>query len=199
MKYSFEINRKLPSFNEEWKDIKKFEGLYQISNFGRVKSLDRKIYQKNKNGKFQYVTYRGRILKVQKQKNGYLTIDLHRDNKFERKLIHKLVAEMFISNPNNYKYINHKDSNIQNNKVNNLEWCTQSYNIKYAYDLGNKIPPNMRAIKQIKDGKIVNIFKSISLAERQTNIKGANISKCCRNIRKNAGGYQWEYIEQKYC
>lgn len=197
MKYKFEINRRLPSFNEEWKDIKNYEGLYQVSNLGNVRSLDRKIKQKNKNGEFQYVTYKGKILKIQKQKNGYLTIDLHKRNKFKRKLIHKLVAEMFIPNPNNYKCVNHKDSNIQNNRMDNLEWCTQSYNIKYAYDLGNKIPPHMKAIKQIKDGKTVNIFKSIALAERQTNIKGANISKCCRKLRNYAGGYQWQYIEQK--
>lgn len=192
MKYRFEINKRLA---ELWKDIKGYEGIYQVSNLGRVRSLDKKTYQKNKFGKFQHVLHKGRILNIQKQRNGYLTIDLHKNGKFERKTIHKLVADTFIPNINNYKYINHKDSNISNNKANNLEWCTQSYNIKYAYDHGNKIPPNMKKVNQINNGTIINTFISIQEAERRTNIKSANISKCCRKLRNKAGGYQWEYTK----
>lgn len=167
-----EIPFRLSSLNEKWKDVKGYEGIYQVSNLGRVKSLDRKVYQKNKNNKFQYVTYKGKMLKLQKQKNGYLIIDLHSN-----------------------KYINHKDSNPQNNRIDNLEWCTQSYNVKYAYKNGNKIAPNMKKINQIKNGKIINTYISMTDAERKTGIKSANISKCCRNIRNYAGGFQWEYSE----
>lgn len=190
-----EIPFRLPSLNEKWKDVKGYEGIYQVSNLGRVKSLDRKVYQKNKSNKFQYVTYKGKILKSQKQRNGYLIIDLHRNNKTKRKLVHILVAETWIPNLNSNKYINHKDSNPQNNRIDNLEWCTQSYNVKYAYKNGNKIAPNMKKTNQIKNGKIINTYISMTDAERKTGIKSANISKCCRNIRKHAGGFQWEYSE----
>ena len=196
MKYSFVIHKRLIGLNEIWKDVKNYEGLYQVSNLGRVRSLDVRTYQKNKFGKFQYVLHKGKILKIQKQRNGYFTIDLHMNGKFERKTIHRLVAETFISNPNNYQYINHKDSNTSNNRVDNLEWCTQKYNIKYAYDFGNKIPPNMRSVNQIdENGKITATFISIQEAERKTSIKSANISKCCRKLRNKAGGYQWAYTE----
>lgn len=168
-------------------------GIYQVSNLGRIKSLDKVIYQKNKNGNMQNVKYKGRILKPQKQKNGYLTVDLHNNGGFKRKTIHSLVAESFLENDKNLKYINHKDNNKENNKSENLEWCTQSYNIKYAYDFGKKKPPHMKSINQMKNGVILNTYISIMDAERQTGIKSSNISKCCRNIRNYAGGYQWKY------
>lgn len=198
-KYRFEIDKRLIGLNEEWRDIKDFEGLYQISSLGRVRSLDKKVLQKNKFNKTQYVPYKGKILKPQKQINGYETIDLHKQGKFVRKLIHRLVAETFIPNLNNLSYINHKDNNISNNHVDNLEWCTQSYNIQYAYDNGNKIPPNMRKVQQMNDkGETQATFISIQEAERKTNIKASNISKCCRGLRNKAGGYKWQYIKQKY-
>lgn len=168
-------------------------GSYQVSNLGRVKSLDKVVCQKNKSKNMQYVKYRGKILKLQKQKNGYLTVDLHDNGSFKRKTIHSLVAENFLKNDRNLKYINHKDNNKENNRVENLEWCTQSYNIKYAYNFGKKKPPHMKSINQIKNGIILNTYISITDAERKTGIKSSNISKCCRNIRKYAGGYQWKY------
>lgn len=179
---------------EIWKDIKGYEGYYQVSNLGNIKSLDIITIQLH-HWSQQYVKhkYKGRVLKGSKNSKGYRIITLHKGNETEKKLVHRLVAEAFIPNPNNYFYINHKDNNPSNNKINNLEWCTQSYNIKYAYDNGNKIPPHMKKVNQIKDGQIINTYISMNDAERKTGIKSANISKCCRKIRNYAGGYQWEY------
>ncbi len=116
-----------------------FEGIIEKLGVKLVSDFtDKVIYQKNKNGNMQNVKYKGRILKPQKQKNGYLTVDLHNNGGFKRKTIHSLVAESFLENDKNLKYINHKDNNKENNKSENLEWCTQSYNIKYAYDFGKK-------------------------------------------------------------
>lgn len=182
---------------EKWKDIKDYEGMYQVSNLGRIRSLDRTGTQKHYSGSISKYIFKGRILKLQKQKNGYYIINLHKAGESNRKLVHRLVAETFIENPNNYNYINHKDNNIENNNVTNLEWCTQKYNIKYAYENGNKIPPNMKAIRQIGNNNTICEYISMAEAERITGIKGANISKCCRKLRNYAGGYQWEYIEQK--
>ena len=181
---------------EIWKDIKDYEGLYQVSNLGNVRSLDMTIIQLH-HWSNQYVKhiYKGRLLKGSKNSNGYRTITLHKGKKTEKRLLHRMIAEAFIPNPNNYNYINHKDNNPSNNNVNNLEWCTQSYNIKYAYEQGNKTPPNTKEINQLKNGNILRTFISISDAERKTGIKGANISKCCRKLRNYAGGYQWEYAK----
>lgn len=112
--------------NEEiWKDIKGYGGLYQVSSFGRVKSLAR---IKSKNG-----FYKEKFMRPNNNGNGYLQIGLSKNNKVIYYYIHRLVAQAFLLNINNYKYINHKDGNKTNNKVNNLEWCTQSENVKHAY------------------------------------------------------------------
>lgn len=182
---------------EEWKDIKGYEGYYQISNLGRVRSLDRETTQKHYSGVTSHYFRKGNIKKIQVQKNGYEIIALNKNGKITRKLIHRLVAESFIDNPKDYSYVNHKDNNLRNNQVDNLEWCTQSYNIKYAYDNWTKYPPNMKSIRQLKDGKTIAVYDSISEAQRMTRICFTNISKCCRKLRNHAGGYQWEYIQQK--
>lgn len=110
---------------EEWKDIKGYEGIYKVSNLGRVKSL--KAWHGNKY-KSIYVDI-DKIIKPMKEKSGYLKVVLHDKNKKQNKRIHRLVAEAFIENPYNYKCINHIDGNKTNNKANNLEWCTQKYNV----------------------------------------------------------------------
>ena len=120
---------------EIWKDIKGFEGLYQVSNLGRVKSLTRKV--KTFNG---FRTSKGQLLKPLKTNRGYYRVDLKQKQKNKYVSIHRLVSEAFVPNPNNYRIVNHKDSNQANNNADNLEWCTQSYNVKYAYKYGNAKP-----------------------------------------------------------
>ena len=108
---------------EIWKDIKNYEGLYKISNLGRVKSLPKyagRSYRKEK------------ILKTYLDKNGYVKVILCKNNRTRFLSIHRLLAEAFIPNPNDYPQINHKDENKQNNSLNNLEWCTCKYNINYG-------------------------------------------------------------------
>jgi len=120
---------------EIWKDIKGYEGAYQVSNLGRVKSLTRKV--KTFNG---FRTTKGQLLKPLKTNRGYYRVDLKQNQKDKYISIHRLVAEAFIPNPNKYLIINHKDNDPSNNAVDNLEWCTQSYNVKYAYQYGNAKP-----------------------------------------------------------
>lgn len=112
---------------EIWKDIKNFENMYQISNYGRVKSIKR--VRKLNNDKIANV--KERILKPT-YINGYQRVVFSKNGKRYNYFIHRLVAEAFISNHNNYKEINHKDENKKNNCVNNLEWCNHSYNINYG-------------------------------------------------------------------
>ncbi len=99
---------------EIWKDIEGFEGEYMISNLGRVKSLKSNI-----------------ILRQFEYRGGYLEVHLRKPKIKVHKKVHRLVAEAFLANPNHYKEVNHKDENKQNNMVNNLEWCSRSYNNTY--------------------------------------------------------------------
>ena len=113
---------------EIWKDIDGYVGIYQVSNMGNVRSLQREEF-KCRQG---YRVRKGRQLKPARDKKGYLMIPLNKDGKRKTRRIHRLVAETFIPNPNNFPQVNHKDENKQNNSVDNLEWCTPSYNINYG-------------------------------------------------------------------
>lgn len=109
--------------NEIWKDVKGFEGLYQVSNLGRVRSLDRR-----KNNHF----FRGRILRQPKDKDGYCLVTLNDGKRSKMGRVHRLVALAFIPNPENLPEVNHIDENKENNRIDNLEWCTTKYNLTYG-------------------------------------------------------------------
>ena len=112
---------------EIWKDIEGYEGLYQVSNKGRVKSLKRKICS---NSNHKYNTLSEKLLKLSGG-GKYIQVILCKDGKTSAKLVHRLVAQAFIPNPNNLPCVNHKDENKKNNDVRNLEWCTYKYNNEY--------------------------------------------------------------------
>lgn len=113
---------------EIWKNIEGYEGKYQVSNLGQVKSM---IGQE-------------KVLHPKKHRNGHLQIGLHKDKKRKTMYIHRLVAQAFIPNPDNLPCVNHKDENPSNNNVDNLEWCTQKYNCNY----GTRVDRIMETKKQ---------------------------------------------------
>lgn len=113
---------------EEWKDIPNFEGLYQGSNLGRVKSLER--FYKTGRGGIQLLPER--ILKQNIKKTGYVEVTLCKNGKHKSFLLHRIIGKLFVPNPNNYTEINHKDENLENNCASNLEWCDHFYNIHYG-------------------------------------------------------------------
>ena len=171
---------------EIWKDIQDYEGLYKVSNLGRIKSLPR-------NGTIN----QDRILKQTKDNNGYLIVGLHKNNTVKKTSVHRIVAKAFIKNVENYDVINHKDGNKQNNRVDNLEWCTQKYNVKEAIRLGLQVPHNKKKVLQFnKNEEFIKEYESICEAERITKIYQANISRCCMKQRKTAGGFVWRYKEE---
>ena len=192
---------------EIWKDIKGYEGLYQVSNLGRVKSLPRLMW----NGKGYYMS-KEKILSLKPSKKGYVKIALWKNREKEYFLVHRLVAEAFIPNPNNLPEVNHIIDDFEHrsdNRVENLEWCTRDYNINY----GNR---NKRASKTMKGKYLANensqarkvrcvttgeIFNTITEAKRKYNSAGYHIPECCRGERKSAGKHPitgeklvWEYI-----
>ena len=187
---------------ESWKDIPNFEGRYQVSNLGRVKSLSR-IVNTGRNG---YRKIKEHIL-VPRNFNNYQKISIRIHPKRYWFDIHRLVADAFIPNPSNLPEVNHKDSNPCNNKVDNLEWCNQSYNIKYAYKYGNakptkgcfkkgNIPHNRKKINQYsKNGEFISSYISIKEASDYTHIKRTAINNCLNSRCKTSGGFIWRYAD----
>lgn len=153
---------------EKFRDVVGFDDLYEVSDKGRVRNK---------------IT--GRILKPAKNK-GYLQVLLYKDEIIHKfKLVHRLVAEAFLPNPNNYPQVNHKDEDKTNNSVDNLEWCTSQYNIDYSQS---------KPVAQFSlDGRLLNTYKSTREAERQTGIPNQNIGKCCLGKIKSAGNFIWKY------
>lgn len=169
---------------EIWKDIKGYEGLYQVSNFGRIKSLPKK-----RNSKF---TEKEIILKLFENTSGYIQTNLWKNKKGKNFLVHKLVAEAFISNNYNFPYINHKDENKQNNRVDNLEWCTAKYNSNYG-------TRNSRLSSPVICIELNKTYNSIKEASKDLNIQQAHISGCCAKRKHyiTAGGYHWQYVKEE--
>ena len=185
---------------EIWKDIKGYEGKYQVSSLGRIKSLYRW------NGKAFYS--REHIIKSYINKNGYVYIALMKNNKNKNCRLHRLVAEAFLDNPNNYNDINHKDGNKENNNINNLEYCTKSYNMKHAFKNNLWKSPNSGrfgsnsykakkvAMVDKNTNEIIKTFNSIIDATHFVNKNSSgHIVNCCKGKLKTAYGYKWQYID----
>ena len=127
--------------DENWMDIDGSNGLYQVSNKGRVRSVDNTV--KCNNGRTFYM--HGRIIKPMTINSGYLVVNLHLDDgKIQHRLVHRLVAEAFIPNNENLEQVNHKDENKKNNNVENLEWCTREYNSVYGTCQERRIKTRLR-------------------------------------------------------
>ena len=171
---------------EIWRDIEGYEGLYQVSNFGRVKSLN---YRR---------TCKEKLLKAYKDKEGYLHVSLCKDGKTKTYSIHRLVAQEFIPNPYNLPQVNHKDENKTNNRVYNLEWCSVKYNINYG--TRNKRQSESRTnytkfSKQVLCVETGVIYPSTSQVEREFGFSKASISRCCLRKQKTCGRFHWRYID----
>lgn len=175
---------------EIWEPVVGYEGKYEVSDLGRVRSVDRHVFQQGKS-----VFYNGVIMTPSVNNSGYLTIRLSRNNKKKGLLIHRIVAEAFLENPNGLPCVNHKDENKLNNNLQNLEWCTMSYNVNYgtatirrARKMGNKI-----AQYNLK-GNLVATYYSSGDAERNTGIAKSAIKDCANGKTSTSGGYIWKKI-----
>ena len=186
--------------DEYWVDVPDYEGLYSISNKGRIKSISR---IKNGGTRFEYKS-RECLLKPSITKDGYLTVYLCKNGIRKAHAIHRLVAIAFIDNNNELSDVNHKDENKLNNCVENLEWCSKAYNIKY----GTRTQRVSKRISQYsKDGALLNTFNSVKEASRLTGIGTSNIHNSAINktvvkngkeyICRSAGGFIWKYLDKE--
>ena len=166
---------------ELWKPVLGYEGFYEISNLGQIKSLVKK--QK-------------KIIKNCENGAGYFVVTLCRNGKRRMASIHRLVAEAFIPNPKNLPQINHKDGVKTNNLIENIEWCTAKENMNHAWDTGlNSVEKlgTTKKVAQIKNGKTIKVWESLSSASRELGIIRTSISNCCCHRSMSAGGFCWKF------
>ena len=194
-------NYKVVDFYEEiWRDIEGYEGLYQVSNIGRVRSLNY-----NKTGEVK-------IMKTCKNKHGYLMARLSKNGKTKSCTVHRLVAKAFIPNPENKPHIDHMNTNKTDNRVCNLRWVTQKENMNNPltrekldgekhYMFGkHRTEETRKKIGEAKCKKVIcletrEIFDSIKEASITMNIDHSSISAVCKGKRKTCGGFHWKYYE----
>lgn len=189
---------------EIWKDIKGYEGLYQVSNFGNVRSLDRCVVQKNSFGNMKEHLYRGKYLKLFKDKDGYLKVNLKKDKTLKQYSVHILVANEFIEDKTNFKsmiyednknininklQVNHKDENKQNNKISNLELCTSAYNVNY----GSR---SSKIIQTDINDSFIKIWDSVKIASIELKMSRNTINAILKGKKESTRNFKFKYYRE---
>lgn len=176
--------------NEIFIPVRNYGDSYLISNYGRIKSLNRKVSL----GKGSKIV-KELILNPIKKKRGYLTVGFWKDSERVNKSIHRLVAEHFIPNPENKPQVNHIDGNKENNTVENLEWCTAKENITHSIIVLNRKKGNCKPIMQLDvENNILNVFDSFAQAGRFLKTDRCKIANAL-NTNSLWKGYKWKYVD----
>lgn len=172
---------------EVWKDIPNYEGLYQVSNLGRIRNCPNKPGAWNKEAI---------IIKTMLNTYGYPMFSLCKNGKRKTGLVHRCVAEAFIPNPQNLPQINHKDEDKTNNRVDNLEWCDCQYNNTYGTRIDRAIKKTNKAVCQYDlDGNFIKKWDSLSQINKELGFLQGNISSCCHGRYKTMYNYIWKYVD----
>lgn len=181
---------------EVYKDIIGYEGYYQVSNLGNVKSVDRIV---TNNGK--RIPRKGKVLSKGLSKYGYLTVVLSKNGVHKNYRVNRLVAEAFIPNPQQLPFVNHKNEEKTDNRVENLEWCDAVYNHNYG-TIKERISKSGRncktkskkVVQMTLDGEVVAVFPSTMEVQRQLGFSNGNISNCCVGRVPHVYGFKWKYV-----
>lgn len=190
---------------EEWRPIKGFEGLYEVSCLGNIRSVSRIC--KMKNGKKRF--HRGRVLRPGEDGSGYLFVVLRKDGRNYNKKNHRAVAEAFVTRPEDeFCVVNHKDENAKNNRADNLEWCSERYNLNYMHRRTKETETRGTKVAQYsKKGELIAMYPSIGEASRKTGINRSSIGAILRYDTKTnfwgkprtSGGYIWRSGKEVDC
>ena len=167
---------------EIWKDIADYEGLYQVSNFGKVRALNYKR------------THQIKLKLPQNNGKGYLAVQLCKNNRRKWFLIHRLVAQAFLKNPLGKDTINHKDGDRANNKVSNLEWATYAENNLHSYRQNGKKPAKAKPVYCVETGEV---YESSYDAARKTGLCQTSINRCANGIFKTVKGTHWKLLNNR--
>lgn len=181
---------------EIWKDIVHYEGLYQASNLGNIRSIDRFVVSSDGIRQFRH----GKTIKQRKNQKGYKIVRLSKNGEAKNKFVHILVLESFCKRPDGLNQINHKDENKENNRLDNLEYCNNVYNQNYGSCSVNKSKSTIndkRKSKQViqftKDGTFIKEFPSLHEVERTLGFKHGHIRDACNEKLHTAYGYKWKW------
>lgn len=195
--------------SEEWKSIPEYEDLYEVSNLGNIRSLDRTTPRRTRWGVKGFVTIKGQILCPIERKDGYLSVTLCKNGKNKNYLIHRIVTTAFIPNPDNLSTVNHINEDKRDNRISNLEWMSLNDNLHYGTGIerghSNRdrkwhrehkdgLNPNAKKIIQLtKDGKFIKEWDCIKKASEKLGICMTSICAVARGKAKTAGNYKWQY------
>ena len=180
--------------NEIWKDVAGYECLYQVSDQGRVKSLERKVPHCSGGERIQ----KERILKPVVRGDGYLKVDLCAGGKRKMFAVHRLVCQAFHENLDNKPQVNHLNEDKKDNRACNLEWCTCKENNNHGTRNVRMAKAQSKQVGQFtREGKLIKIWPSLSEVKRQLGFSQSHISEAARGKLKKAYGFIWKYVERK--
>lgn len=178
---------------EVWKPVRGYEEYYEVSNLGRIKSVYRlTVFKDGRKRRFY-----GKILATRSVNNsGYLTVGLHDSGKTKTFLVHRIVAEAFVSNPYGRDEVNHIDQDKLNNSASNLEWCTHKENTNHGDEIERGARKQRRSFYQLDmDGNLIKVWHGFKQMQRETGYQRASVYRCCVGQRESYKGYKWKYAE----